>query len=124
VVFRNLLLLDARSVTGHEMDKGKRQGPTGLCGQSHCRAYHLTISEFERLGGEIWTQSFRIRLGLLANERYVDLYGKKPKKVRSSTRPDWRNKVSKYPCGILERACRELKARDAATDAFVGPLNP
>jgi hypothetical protein len=84
------------------------------CGHLHCRAYRLTISEFERLGGEAWTQSFRIRLGLLANKLYVQIYGKKPKKVRASTKPEWRNKVGKYPCGILEQACRELKAQDTA----------
>jgi hypothetical protein len=59
----------------------------------------MTVSEFERLGGEPWTQSFRIRLGLLANKLYDELYGKKPRKVRSSTKPEWRNKVCKYPCG-------------------------
>jgi hypothetical protein len=58
-----------------------------------CRAYGLTVSEFERLGGEVWTQSFRVRLGLLADKLFVKLYGKKPQKVRSSTKPWWRNKA-------------------------------
>jgi hypothetical protein len=84
------------------------------CGDRTCRAYRLTVSEFERLGGEAWTQSFRIRLGLLANKLYADLYGKKPEKVRSSTKPDWRNMVGQYPCGILEQAYRELKREPAA----------
>jgi hypothetical protein len=73
----------------------------------------MTVSEFERLGGEPWTQSFRIRLGVLANKLYDELYGKKPRKVRSSTKPAWRNKVCKYPCGILEQAYRELKGKAA-----------
>jgi hypothetical protein len=80
-----------------------------------CRAYHLTVSAFERLGGERWTQSFRVRLGLLANKRYAELYGKKPRKVRSSTTPNWRNKVCKYPCGILEQAYRELRDGPSVT---------
>jgi hypothetical protein len=72
------------------------------------------VSEFEGLGGEAWTQSFRVRLGLLANKLYAELYGQKPTKVRSSTRPQWRNLVGKYPCGILEQAYKELK-RDSGS---------
>jgi hypothetical protein len=49
-------------------------------------------------------------MGLLATKLYIELYGKPPKKVRSSTKPAWRNTVSRYPCGILEQAYRELKA--------------
>jgi hypothetical protein len=93
------------------------------CGGRTCRAYLLTVSEFERLGGEAWTQSFRVRLGLLANKRYAELYGNKPKKVRSSTKPEWRNMVGQYPCGILEQAYKELKgeiesSRELANDAL------
>jgi hypothetical protein len=54
-------------------------------------------------------------LGLLASKFYIELYGKKPRKVRSRTAPEWRNKVCKYPCGILEQAYRELKGK--AVDA-------
>jgi hypothetical protein len=82
---------------------------TKPCGDPNCRAYRLTVSEFERLGEEAWTQSFRIRLGLLANKLHVDLYGKKAPLVRSSMKPFWRNKVGTYPCGILEQAYRVLK---------------
>jgi hypothetical protein len=78
------------------------------CRQEKCRAYRLTVNEFERLGGERWTHSFRIRLGLLAQTLYFQIYGKKARKVRSSTVPRWRNKVGKYPCGILEQAYRKL----------------
>jgi hypothetical protein len=73
----------------------------------------LTVGEFERLGGEPWTQSLRIRVGLLAHKLYVELYGKEPKKVRSRTGPAWRNKVGEYPCGILEQAYRELRGSRA-----------
>ncbi len=73
------------------------------CGQPICRAYSLTVAEFERLGGEPWTQSFRIRVGLLAAKLYVQLYGKEPKKVRGSTKPGWRNKVSRIPVASLSR---------------------
>jgi hypothetical protein len=85
------------------------------CGGRTCRAYLLTVSEFERLGGEAWTQSFRVRLGLLANKRYAELYGNKPKKVRSSTNPEWRNMVGQYPCGILEQAYKELKSESRSS---------
>jgi hypothetical protein len=89
------------------------------CGDRACRAYLLTVSEFERLGGERWTQSFRIRLGLLANNLYAELYGKKPNKIRSSMKPEWRNRVSQYPCGILEQAYNELKSEDGRSRQLV-----
>jgi hypothetical protein len=78
------------------------------CDYQTCRAYRLTVGEFERLGGETWTQSFRIRLGLRARELYRELYGKEAPKVRSRTNPAYRNMVGQYPCGILEHAFREL----------------
>ena len=43
-----------------------------------------------------------------------------PKKVRSSTRPAYRNKIGKYPCGILERAYRELKGTEEVATHPVG----
>jgi hypothetical protein len=67
------------------------------------------VSEFERLGGETWTQSFRVSLGIRAGKLYAEVYGKEAKKVRPKFRLGWRNKVGKYPCGILEQAYRELK---------------
>jgi hypothetical protein len=96
-------------------------GPTP-CGHPKCRAYHMTVGEFERLGGEPWTQGFRVRLGLQAKKLFTELYGKAPKKVRSSTRPAYRNKVGKYPCGILEQAYRELKGTQGETHP-VGALD-
>ena len=84
---------------------------THTCGQPIFGAYRLTVGEFERLGGDPLTQSFRIRVGLLASKLYVELYGKEPKKVCSSTKPAWRNTVGEYPYGILEQAYRELKGK-------------
>lgn len=81
------------------------------CGNTHCRAYQLTVSEFEQLGGEPYSQSFRSRLGLRATKMYAEVYStKKPKKVRTTTNPRYRNKVSRYPCGVLERAYSALLA--------------
>jgi hypothetical protein len=54
-------------------------------------------------------KAFRVRLGLLAGKRHAEIYGKKAKKIRASTEPGWRNKVGKYPCGVLEQAYRKLK---------------
>jgi hypothetical protein len=88
------------------------------CGQPTCRAYRLTVSEFERLGGERWSQSFRVQLALRANSLHIEVYGKSANKVRSSKKREWRNKVGTYPCGILEQAYSELKrqCRDLAED--------
>ncbi len=81
------------------------------CGQPHCRVYQLTVNEFERLSGEQWTQSFRIRLGQRAKKIYCEIYpSKKPKKVRTITFSGGRNEVTKYHCGILEQAYKALIA--------------
>ncbi len=93
------------------------------CGLTKCRAYHLTIGEFHKLGGEQWSQAFLVRLGIRARRLYLELYAKPPKQVRQSRiRPDWRNKVGKYPCGILEQALRDLKAEDAGLKQPPEPL--
>jgi hypothetical protein len=83
------------------------------CGDPKCRAYRLTVKEFEQLGGEQWTQSFRIRVGLRARELFVKLYRRKPDRVRSSPKARHKNTVGNYPCGILEQAYRELKTESA-----------
>src|SRR5437867_1980588 len=77
------------------------------CSQ-YCRAYQLTLREFERLGGKRWEQSFRVRLGVRANKLYLETYGETANKVRPSAKSGWGNKVGKYPCGILEQAYREV----------------
>ena len=81
------------------------------CRDLKCRAYHLTANEFRRLGGEEWSHGFQIKLGLRAKALYVELYGKPPRRVRSNRLVrEWRNKVGKFPCGILEQVYRQLKA--------------
>jgi hypothetical protein len=77
------------------------------CNRPYCRAYHLTVREFCRLGGEDWSQSFVVRLGQRASAIYRSIYGKDPNQKRKSA--GWRNKVGYYPCGVLEQAYRELK---------------
>ncbi len=85
------------------------------CGNPYCRAYQLTVNEFERLGGEQWTQSFRIRLGQRAKKIYSEIYTtKKLRKERANTRAGYRNKVTKYPCGVLEQAYKALIAEGIA----------
>jgi hypothetical protein len=85
-----------------------------ICGQLYCRVHHLTVKEFERLGGETWSQSFRIRLGQRAKEMYSQAYRKEPKKVRSLP---FKGKVNQFPCGIIEQAYRELIAEGAQAGA-------
>jgi len=68
----------------------------------------MTLREFGRLGGEDWDQPFRAKLGKAAAKLYRKIYKKDPPKTRDPV--DWRNKVGKYPCGILEQAYRQLRA--------------
>jgi hypothetical protein len=82
------------------------------CSELKCRAYYLTAHEFRRLGHEMWSHGFQIKLGLRARALYMELYGKPPRRVRSN-RIAHRNKVGKFPCGILEQAYRQLRAEGA-----------
>jgi hypothetical protein len=52
------------------------------------------------LGSARWDMAFRSKLGKAASKLYREIYGKDPPQKRASR--DWRNKVAKYPCGILE----------------------
>lgn len=85
-----------------------------LCGQLYCRMRPVTVKEFERLGGETWSQSFRIRLGQRAKESFLQVYQKEPKKVRSFP---FKSIVNQFPCGIIEQAYRELIAEGAQAGA-------
>lgn len=81
-----------------------------------CRAKFMTTDEFNSLGFEVWDHGFKIKMGKRARRLYMDLYkGKAPRKVRSSTHPLWRNKVGKFPCGILEEAYKQLRGEGVRT---------
>jgi hypothetical protein len=82
------------------------------CGDVGCRASRLTIYQFEQVGAERWTQSFRSRLGKRATGLHVQVYGKKPRRVRAHPH---RNPLRLYPCGILVQAYGELKNGERAT---------
>jgi hypothetical protein len=79
----------------------------------------MTLREFGRLGGEKWSPSFASKLGKAASKLYREIYGKDP-----PTRYDrpWRNRVGKYPCGILEQAYRKLTvSNDKGTSTILRP---
>lgn len=79
------------------------------------RAYYVCTSEFEKLVGQVWTDSFRRRIGIRARDLYMAAYrGKKPPQKRTTSHQAYRNKVNTYPCGILEQAYRQLCGEGAA----------
>jgi hypothetical protein len=82
----------------------------------------MTLREFGRLGGEKWSPSFASKLGKAASKLYREIYGKDPPQKRA--RRDWRNKVGKYPCGILEQAYRKLTASGDRGHTSVSVANP
>ena len=65
------------------------------------------------MAGAEWDLSFRAKLGKAASKLYREIYGKDPPQKRASR--DWRNKVAKYPCGILEQAYRQLTAESQSS---------
>jgi hypothetical protein len=73
----------------------------------------MTLREFGRLGGQTWDMAFRSKLGKSASNLYREIYAKDPPQRRASR--DWRNKVAKYPCGILEQAYRQLSAESQSS---------
>lgn len=79
------------------------------CGEVSCRSQKLTMNEFERLGGETFTQGFRVQLAYRAGQLHEQIYKRAPKKVRDPLWPGYRNYVRQYPCGVLEQAYRGLK---------------
>ena len=80
----------------------------------------MTLREFGRLGGEKWSPRFASKLGKAASKLYREIYGKDPPQKRAHR--DWRNKVGKYPCGILEQAYRKLTvSNDKGTSTILRP---
>lgn len=75
-----------------------------------CRVMLLTTQQFMRLGGESWDRGFIIRVGMRASALHQEILGTKPKKVRPNVEGAHRNKVGKYPCGVLEQAYRQVQA--------------
>jgi hypothetical protein len=94
---------------------------TVRCLDVRCHRYDMTVSEFARLGGYQWTDSFSVRIGLRSTKLYKAIYNKAPRRKRRSIwgagngekLTAWRNKVGVYPCGVLEQAYRELMAEQA-----------
>src|SRR5262245_55576056 len=81
--------------------------PHAPCGNVKCRRFPMTLREFCRLTAEKCDQPFRAKLGKAAAKLYREIYKKDPPKRRASIA--FRNKVGRYPCGILEQAYRQLK---------------
>jgi hypothetical protein len=88
--------------------------PKEPCGSYRCRRYFMTLREFGRLGGQKWSPGFASKLGKAASKLYREIYGEDPPQKRAHR--DWRNKVGKYPCGILDQAYRKLTASDEKSD--------
>jgi hypothetical protein len=62
--------------------------------------------------GKKWKQSFRIRFSAVAKKLYSEVYHKGlSERSKQRERLAGRNKVLKYPCGILEQAYRQLIAQ-------------
>jgi hypothetical protein len=66
----------------------------------------MTQLEFRRLRGELWDQSFISKLGKTATKLYKAVYGKAPRLIYSGIAN--RDRVHRYPCGILEQAYAQL----------------
>jgi hypothetical protein len=79
-----------------------------------CRGALFTTQQFMKLGGEQWDRSTVTSVGLEATRLYAEIFGKKNRRVRSSTAAGHRGMVGKYPCGIIAQAYRNVIAKKAA----------
>lgn len=87
----------------------------GVC-NVRCKRYPMVVREFRLLRGEIWDFSFSSRLGKAASKLYREIYGKSPNRRRS--RPAHRNFVTRFPCGIIGQAYRQLREQGVP---LIGP---
>ena len=79
------------------------------CGSVRCVRYAMVIREYRILKGETWDASFTARMGKTAAKLYRELYEKHPRQMRS--RHAHRNRVTRFPCGIIEQAYRQLRSQ-------------
>jgi hypothetical protein len=70
----------------------------------------------QRDNTEQWDHSFLVRVEKRARELHLEILGKEPKKQRPSTIGGYRNKVGMYPCGILEQAYRQVRAKEVTKE--------
>jgi hypothetical protein len=91
------------------------------CPNVRCVRYAMAIREYRILRGEIWDASFSARLGKAASKLYREIYQKPPKQARSTHAH--RNRVTEFPCGIIEQAYRQLRKEGVplATKPKMGP---
>jgi hypothetical protein len=90
----------------------------GVC-NVRCKRYPMVVREFRLLRGEIWDASFSSRLGKAATQLYREIYGESPNRRRS--KPAHRNFVTRFPCGIIDQAYRQLREQGVP---LVGPPTP
>jgi hypothetical protein len=104
-----------RQCPSRDLEHGKdRRGPKGPSAlwltktlrTRTCRRYPMVVREFRQLRGEIWDASFSARLGKAASKLYREIYGESPNRRRSKVAH--RNFVTRFPCGIIEQAYRQL----------------
>jgi hypothetical protein len=90
----------------------------GVC-DVRCKRYPMVVREFRLLRGEIWDASFSSRLGKAASKLYREIYGESPNRRRSKRAH--RNFVTRFPCGVIEQAYRQLREQGIPLTGNVTP---
>jgi hypothetical protein len=84
-----------------------------------CKRYQMVLREFRQLRGETWDASFSARLGKAASKLYREIYKESPNRRRSKRAH--RNFVTRFPCGVIEQAYRQLREQGVPLTGNVTP---
>jgi len=88
------------------------------CSNANCVHGVLTLRDYRSMLCEQWDQSFSNQLSLATKRLYATNYNKPP----LQTNPDGKAYRSCYPCGIVEQAYLDLRARGVPLMKPLGPI--
>jgi hypothetical protein len=86
------------------------------CSDSTCKHRLMTLLAYRKTRAETWDASFAIRVGKSAARLYITTYKKRPPR-----RPNGPGSIALFPCGIIERAYRDLRAQGIPLRKPLGP---
>ena len=88
------------------------------CGNANCVHGAIMLRDYRSMLGEQWDHSFTNNLSITARSLYRMKYGTRPPRAKR----DKGQSVSCYPCGIIEEAYLDLRARGLPLMKPLGPI--
>jgi len=88
------------------------------CSNASCAHGVKTLRDYRSMLCEQWDQSFSNQLSLATRRLYATKYNEPPPQAN----PDGKAYRSCYPCGVIEQAYLDLRARGAPLIKTLGPI--